>query len=363
MDWQAQPRRPFKRAFMPFDPHAIDQAGGLEKVSARRLALGVDLIEDPAGEDATSPPVTAFEELGVLPPWLLQALQDSGKFELSPVQAQALPVALSGQNVIVVSSALGIGDEALPYLIPAALQANDQHLLSEEEPGPIALVLAATQEASEAVANSAAKLLKTKKTGQAAPCKVVNVSGGGARSEKLQELGDSGAHIVVGTPKRLYDMASKNQVSLMRVTLFVLDGADRMLEMGFQSEVQQLAAWIRPERQTLVLCKTWPRQMHMLAAELCRAGGLPVRLSFKTPPSAAVAAAAAARAWVKPKTVQVAKPSAPTEGVPAKAAKTKEVKEVPKSKGQEAAVAFFGGGDNAEDEDLVNLDEFEDAES
>ncbi|CAE8664507.1 unnamed protein product, partial [Polarella glacialis] len=132
MDWRAQPRRPFKRVFVPYNPEAVDMAGGAAAVAARRKALGVDLIDDPAGEDATAPPFESFEELGVLPPWLLQALRDDGFTEPSPMQAQALPVALSGQNTIVVGADAERATQAGVYLLPAILQAIDQPLLSEQ---------------------------------------------------------------------------------------------------------------------------------------------------------------------------------------------------------------------------------------
>ncbi|CAK0876602.1 unnamed protein product, partial [Prorocentrum cordatum] len=112
-----------------------------------------------------------------------------------------------------------------------------------------------------------------------------------ARSEKLRQLGPSGAHVVVGTPKRVHDMASKGQLSLLRVTLLVLDGADRLLDKATLAEVRELHGWIRPERQTVLVAATWPRQLHLLAGDLCYAAGLPVRVSA----SGATAAAPASK--------------------------------------------------------------------
>lgn len=121
---------------------------------------------------------------------------------------------------------------------------------------------------------------------------------GGSRKEQLTELGPCGAHFVVGTPKRIHDMANKDQLSLLRVTYLILDGADRMLTAGLQEEVVGLAAWVRPEHQTAIFSATWPRPLHELASRLCFAGGDPVRFAAKE--KAAKGKLAVARAPVVP---------------------------------------------------------------
>jgi len=108
--------------------------------------------------------------------------------------------------------------------------------------------------------------------------RVVNVSGGGTRSEKLQQLGAQGAHIVVGTPKRIKDMGLKEQLSLLRVTFLVLESADRILQLGMGSLVSEIGSWVRPERQTIILAATWPKPLKDIASTLCHGGGDPVRI-------------------------------------------------------------------------------------
>lgn len=89
-----------------------------------------------------------------------------------------------------------------------------------------------------------------------------------------------GAHIVVATPGRLADFASSNALALNRVTYFVLDEADRMLDLGFQDEVSSIAKQCQPHRQQLFFSATWSQDVQLMAAGLCRAGSKPVRISY-----------------------------------------------------------------------------------
>lgn len=314
IDWRAQLRRPFRRGFIPY---ALGPEGA-EQAVERRRALGIDVVGDPAGEDATPAPVEAFEEVGVLSPYLLEALRDAARHEPTPLQAQVLPIVLAGQNLVAIARA-GLG-QAAAYLLPAAMHVEDQPELLEGDVGPIALVLVPAQELAAKVCEEADLLLKHsgRSTRHSGGLRAVNVSGGGTRSEKLQELGTKGAHIMVGTPKRVHDMASKEQISLLRVTFLVLDGMDRMLDLNFAAEVCDLAAWTRPERQTLLFSGTWPRPAAELAKELCLPGGPPVQISVsgivqqvpaKRPLPQTGPAAAKAKAKAKAATAGAAAPA------------------------------------------------------
>jgi len=290
IDWKKQARRPFKRGFIGYGNTA-----DVAETTKRRRELGLSITEDPAGEETTPAPLEGFEEPGVLPPWLLEALHEEDCFEPPPLQAQALPVSLAGQNLVVVAPAANTTDGATvgagggqpgSYLIPAAVHIDDQPALSEDDPGPIVVVLTATQELAASAAEAATSLFRHsgRSIRHRGGVRCVSVSGGGTRSEKLKELTARGAHIITGTPKRVHDMAMKEQISLLRVTMLVLDGADKMLELGAEAEIKQLSDWVRPERQTTIVAATWPKMLSDLARDLCFAGGLPVRFRAQAKP-------------------------------------------------------------------------------
>ncbi|CAE6918291.1 unnamed protein product, partial [Symbiodinium microadriaticum] len=87
-----------------------------------------------------------------------------------------------------------------------------------------------------------------------------------------------GSEIVAATPGRLIDFVTSKVMSLERVTMLVLDEADRMLVEGFAEEVNVISAQIRPERQVLFFSATWAAEVQELASGLCHCSQ-PVRLS------------------------------------------------------------------------------------
>lgn len=292
VDWRSYPRRPFKRGFVDYIKAFVSSA----EAAKRRAAAGIQIIGDGGIADSTPPPVESFEELGILPPWVLEALREDECFEPTPIQAQSLPIALAGQNLIGVSTGSGA---SLAYLLSAAVHIEDQPPLAEMDPGPIAFVLAPTRELAAQIAKDAAKVFQHSKRSSQHPggIQAVCIHEGGSRKEQLKQLGVTGAHIIAGTPGRLYDMASKDQLPLLRVTFLVIDGVDKLIELGLSEQVRGLAAWIRPERQTLIFSGTWPKAAQDLTAQLCYAGGDPVHISTATKRRGANAAGKA-----KPKT-------------------------------------------------------------
>mmetsp|Transcript_136822 Transcript_136822/g.222674 ORF Transcript_136822/g.222674 Transcript_136822/m.222674 type:complete len:358 (+) Transcript_136822:90-1163(+) len=275
VDWRSYPRRPFKRGFIEYINVSVRAA----EAANRRAAAGIKIVGD-GGIADTPPPAESFEELGILPPWLLEALREDECYEPTPIQAQSLPIALAGQNLIGVT----VGSRAsasLAYLLPAAVHIEDQPPLAEMDPGPIALVVAPTRELAVQISKDAAKVFQhSKRSSQhSGGIQAVCIHEGGSRKEQLKQLGTAGAHVIAGTPGRLYDLAAKDQLPLLRVTFLVIDCADKLIELGLSEQVRGLAAWIRPERQTLLFSSTWPKAAQDLAAQLCYAGGDPVHIS------------------------------------------------------------------------------------
>jgi ATP-dependent RNA helicase DDX42 len=205
-------------------------------------------------------PMTTFEDLnGVFPQELLEAIS-SAKFETpTPVQSQTLPVTLAGRDVLVTAST-GSG-KTLAFVWPMVVHCNDQpHIDPKVNAGPIGLILTPTRELAQQVYKHVKKMVRS--IGGTA----VAVTGGGkGRYELVKEL-QKGCEIVVATPGRLIDvLGNKSHLSLRRVTMLVLDEADKMLDMGFESQVSSIMDNVRPDRQTLLFSATFGKKVERVA--------------------------------------------------------------------------------------------------
>jgi len=233
-----------------------------EKIATkRRQALSIE-IED---GDSVLPPVRKFSELQILPSWLVQALDENKWSKPTSIQAQALPVLMSGQNLVGVAQT-GSGKTGA-FLLPAIVHIDTQACLTPRSPGPIVLILAPTRELAVQINEEAEKLLKYScqsekhSNGIRAAC----FYGGGRKQDQLRYFTTSGSHILVATPGRLADCVSAKDVSMSRVTYLVLDEADRMLAEGFSGEVEQILCDVRPDRQVALFSATWPASVQELA--------------------------------------------------------------------------------------------------
>lgn len=153
-------------------------------------------------------------------------------------------VALSGFDIIGVAKT-GSGKTAA-YVLPMAVHIMDQPLLGRGE-GPIALVLCPTRELALQVHKEASRFLS--------PYSMAVVAGVGGMDKKEQVMGlKHGAEVLIGTPGRVIDLAGPKDraCTLRRVTYLVLDEADRMLDLGFEPQVQSICKNVRPDRQTLM---------------------------------------------------------------------------------------------------------------
>jgi len=274
VDWRSYARRPFKRGFIPYCART-----SAAEAAKRRTAAGIELVQDAAGFETTPAPLEAFEELGVLPPWAKEALAELECLEPTPIQAMALPIIIAGQSFI--GQAPPGSGQALSFLLPGVVHIEDQPPLEELDPGPIVLAVAPTRERAAQIALEASKLLDKSSRSRFHPggLRSACLHEGGTRKEQLKQLGPSGTHIVVGTPGRVHDLASKDQLPLLRVTFLVIEGLDQILELGLGDQLREISSWVRPERQMAIFSATWSKEASELAGELCFPGGSPVHVS------------------------------------------------------------------------------------
>ncbi|XP_018654341.1 uncharacterized protein Smp_174210.1 [Schistosoma mansoni] len=192
---------------------------------------------------------------------LLACLKRNNFDKPTPIQCQALPVIMSGRDMIGIAKT-GSG-KTLAFLVPLMRHLEHQAPLNPGD-GPIALLLAPTRELALQI------FKETKKLCQAADARAVCVYGGTGISEQIAEL-KRGAEIIVCTPGRMIDMLAANGgrvTNLHRCSYVVLDEADRMFDLGFEPQVMRIIENCRPDRQTLMFSATFPRQMEILARKV-----------------------------------------------------------------------------------------------
>jgi len=170
-----------------------------------------------------------------------QAIADMGFTEASPIQAEAIPVALSGRDVMGMAQT-GTGKTAA-FGIPALEQVDTQ--LKKVQ----VLVLCPTRELALQVTDEFEKLAKYKKI------KCVTVYGGDSIDRQIRAL-KAGAHVVVGTPGRIIDHLERGTLQLDNVKVAVLDEADEMLDMGFREDIEAILEDLPFDRQTLLFSAT-----------------------------------------------------------------------------------------------------------
>ena len=183
--------------------------------------------------------ITTFPDLGVSRP-VAEALARRGVRTPFPVQALVLRDAIDGRDVLT-RSPTGSG-KTLAFAVPIAER------LEPTDPTPSALVLVPTRELAQQVADELADVA-------AARGLRVGVAYGGV-SVREQARGNSRAHVLIATPGRLHDLAERKAVRLDRIRILVLDEADRMLDMGFQPQVDRIVRRIPKDRQTMFFSAT-----------------------------------------------------------------------------------------------------------
>jgi superfamily II DNA/RNA helicase len=182
---------------------------------------------------------STFLDLGVSRP-VVAALAKRGITDPFPVQALVLGDALAGRDVLT-RSATGSG-KTLAFALPIVER------VQPGDPAPSALVLVPTRELAQQVADDFADIATANDLR-------VGVAYGGV-SVREQARGNARAHILIATPGRLQDLIERRSVSLDRVRILILDEADRMLDMGFQPQVDRIVRHLPKDRQTMFFSAT-----------------------------------------------------------------------------------------------------------
>jgi superfamily II DNA/RNA helicase len=181
----------------------------------------------------------------------------------SPIQDQAIPVALTGRDVIGIAST-GSGKTAA-FLIPII-----NKLISDKEHK--AMVLTPTRELALQIEQQFMDLTRGMKLFS------VSCVGGAPIQRQLKEL-ELGVHIVIGTPGRVKDIIERRKINMQMFETIVLDEADRMLDMGFIDDMREILGAMPTEKQALFFSATLPREIERLCQDFLRN---PISISIKS---------------------------------------------------------------------------------
>ncbi|MCS6625116.1 DEAD/DEAH box helicase [Roseibacterium beibuensis] len=201
--------------------------------------------------------MTEFSQLG-LSPTTLQAVADTGYTTATPIQAQAIPVALAGRDVLGIAQT-GTGKTAA-FTLPLIDRLSKGRARARM---PRALVLAPTRELADQVASSFEKYAKGTKLSW------VLLIGGVSMGDQVAAL-NKGVDVLIATPGRLLDLFERGKMLLTGVELMVVDEADRMLDMGFIPDIERIFKLTPPKRQTLFFSATMPPEITRLTTQFLK---------------------------------------------------------------------------------------------
>ena len=196
-----------------------------------------------------------FQELGLNEP-ILRALADQGYEQPSPIQAKAIPPALTGRDVLGCAQT-GTG-KTCAFAAPILQQLSGH----KAQGRPIrALILTPTRELALQIQES------FEAYGKYLPLRSTVIFGGVGQAPQVERL-KNGVDILVATPGRLGDLYGQKLIDLSRLEIFVLDEADRMLDMGFIHDVKKILKWLPRRKQTMLFSATMPPEIAELVNSL-----------------------------------------------------------------------------------------------
>jgi ATP-dependent RNA helicase RhlE len=197
----------------------------------------------------------SFEKLNIIEP-VLRALKSEGYSQPTPIQEQAIPILLQRKDLLGCAQT-GTGKTAA-FAIPILQLLHQDELYVKGPSGIKTLILTPTRELAIQIGESFAaygKYLRIRHT----------VIFGGVPQKKQTDALRSGVDILIATPGRLLDLMNQRYVNLQHIKTFVLDEADRMLDMGFIHDVKKIIAKLPVRRQTLFFSATMPQEISALA--------------------------------------------------------------------------------------------------
>ncbi len=212
-----------------------------------------------------------FAELE-LSPKVQAAIEAAGYTSPTPIQAEAIPIAVTGRDVLGIAQT-GTGKTA-SFVLPMITRLETGRARARM---PRSLILAPTRELAAQVAQSFEKYGVNHKLSLAL------LIGGVSMDEQVKKL-DRGVDVLIATPGRLLDHSQRGRLLLTGIEILVIDEADRMLDMGFIPDIEKICKLLPPRRQTLFFSATMPPEITRLVATFLKD---PVRVEVAPPATTA----------------------------------------------------------------------------
>jgi len=270
IDWASKTLNPFQRDFYKEHPETAKTTD--VEVMEWRKEHGIDVFKgyhdsldaakraEQRSTQKHPKPIMKFEHFA-FPADIMAAVKKAGFEAPTPIQSATWPLVLSGCNVIGIAKT-GSG-KTLAFLFPAIVHLRAQPPVSRGD-GPIALIVAPTRELAQQIEGEVAKF--------AGYCRHAVIYGGAPKHQQIRNLRQN-PEIVCGTPGRILDFLETGITNFRRITYVVCDEADRMLDMGFEPQLNCILGQVRPDRQMLLYSATWPKEVRQLAKEYVCADG------------------------------------------------------------------------------------------
>ena len=217
----------------------------------------------------------SFNNLQLIEP-VLQALEKEGYTHPTPVQEKSIPIILQKRDLLGCAQT-GTGKTAAFVLPILQLMYEEKQKAEQPQPRIKALILTPTRELAIQIGES------IRAYGRYLPLRHHVIFGGVSQHTQVQAI-RRGVDILVATPGRLLDLMQQGHITLRDIQFFVLDEADRMLDMGFVHDVKRIITRLPSKRQTLFFSATMPNEIKQLAAMLLNN---PARVEV-TPPATTV---------------------------------------------------------------------------
>jgi ATP-dependent RNA helicase DDX46/PRP5 len=244
---------PIKKSFL-FDMESIDPDE----------AINFQVMNNIFISDKKISPVMNFYHFGLDAETLSVIINDFQFDAPTPIQSQTIPAIMSGNDVIGIGKT-GSG-KTMCYLLSMFKHIKQQRPLQRGDTGPIGVILSPTRELAIQIHEACYKFLKS------SVIKAICCTGGSELQKQINEI-KKGVEIIVATPGRFIDLLTLNNGKLLktdRISFVTLDEADRLFDLGFEPQINQIMKTIRPDKQCVLFSATFPSKLQSFAVKILR---------------------------------------------------------------------------------------------